>query len=63
VRLRLPGIFETMSGVPVEPVYAPDEAELPGKFPYTKGAYVSMYTHKRLRRRQETNHLGAKIGK
>jgi hypothetical protein len=51
-----------MSGVPVEPVYAPDEAELPGKFPYTKGAYVSMYTHKRLRRRQETNHLGAKIG-
>jgi methylmalonyl-CoA mutase N-terminal domain/subunit len=35
--------FETMSGVPVEPVYGPAEAELPGQFPYTRGPYASMY--------------------
>jgi methylmalonyl-CoA mutase N-terminal domain/subunit len=35
--------FETMSGVPVEPVYCPDGAELPGQFPYTRGPYASMY--------------------
>src|ERR1700730_12215631 len=35
--------FETMSGVPVEPVYGPDEAELPGQWPYTRGPYASMY--------------------
>ena len=35
--------FETMSGVPLEPVYGPDEAELPGQFPYTRGPYASMY--------------------
>ncbi len=35
--------FETMSGVPLDPVYGPAEAELPGQFPYTRGPYASMY--------------------
>ncbi len=35
--------YETMSGVPLDPVYGPDEAELPGQFPYTRGPYASMY--------------------
>ncbi len=35
--------FETMSGLPVEPVYGPEGAELPGQFPYTRGPYASMY--------------------
>ncbi|MHB1518267.1 MAG: acyl-CoA mutase large subunit family protein [Acidimicrobiales bacterium] len=41
--------FETMSGVPLEPVYGPGEAdpgdgvEWPGQFPYTRGPYASMY--------------------
>jgi methylmalonyl-CoA mutase N-terminal domain/subunit len=39
-------VFETMSGVPVEPVYGPDDAELPGQFPYTRGPYASMYRSK-----------------
>jgi methylmalonyl-CoA mutase, N-terminal domain len=38
--------FETMSGVPVEPVYGPDEAERPGVWPYTRGPYASMYRSK-----------------
>ena len=37
---------ETMSGVPLEPVYAPDEGELPGVAPYTRGPYASMYRSK-----------------
>ncbi len=32
-----------MSGVPLEPVYGPDDAELPGQFPYTRGPHASMY--------------------
>jgi len=35
--------FETMSGVPLEPVYGPEDAELPGQWPYTRGPYASMY--------------------
>ena len=35
--------FETMSGCPLEPVYGPPGAELPGQFPYTRGPYASMY--------------------
>ena len=35
--------FETMSGLPLEPVYGPDGAELPGQYPYTRGPYASMY--------------------
>jgi methylmalonyl-CoA mutase N-terminal domain/subunit len=32
-----------MSGIPLEPVYGPEEAELPGLWPYTRGPYASMY--------------------
>jgi methylmalonyl-CoA mutase N-terminal domain/subunit len=35
--------FETMSGVALEPVYGPEGAELPGRYPYTRGPYASMY--------------------
>src|SRR3954449_9664761 len=38
--------FETMSGVPVQPVYGPDDGELPGQYPYTRGPYASMYRSK-----------------
>lgn len=33
--------FETMSGVPVDPVYG--DGPLPGSYPYTRGVYASMY--------------------
>jgi methylmalonyl-CoA mutase N-terminal domain/subunit len=36
--------FETMSGIPVEPVYG--DPPLPGQFPYTRGPYASMYRSK-----------------
>ncbi len=32
-----------MSGVPLEPVYGPDDGEFPGVYPYTRGPYASMY--------------------
>src|SRR3954454_13182064 len=35
--------FETMSGVPLEAVYGPDDGEFPGQFPYTRGPHASMY--------------------
>jgi methylmalonyl-CoA mutase N-terminal domain/subunit len=35
--------FQTMSGIPLEPVYGPDDGEFPGQFPYTRGPYASMY--------------------
>ena len=35
--------FATMSGVPVDAVYAAEGAELPGEYPYTRGPYASMY--------------------
>ena len=38
--------FETMSGIPVEGVYGPDDAERPGTYPYTRGPYASMYRSK-----------------
>lgn len=38
--------FSTMSGVPLEPVYGPDDAEFPGVYPYTRGPYASMYRSK-----------------
>ena len=38
--------FDTMSGVPVAPVYGPDEGEFPGEWPYTRGPYASMYRSK-----------------
>ncbi len=36
-------LFETMSGVPVEAVYGPDDGEFPGLYPYTRGIHASMY--------------------
>ncbi len=35
-----------MSGVPVDPVYGPDDGEFPGQYPYTRGPYASMYRSK-----------------
>jgi methylmalonyl-CoA mutase N-terminal domain/subunit len=40
------GPFETMSGVPLEGVYGPDDGEFPGQWPYTRGPYASMYRSK-----------------
>jgi methylmalonyl-CoA mutase, N-terminal domain len=37
---------DTMSGVPVEAVYGPDDGEFPGQFPYTRGPHASMYRSK-----------------
>jgi methylmalonyl-CoA mutase N-terminal domain/subunit len=41
-----PARFETMSGIPLRPVYGPEEAEHPGVWPYTRGPYASMYRSK-----------------
>ena len=38
--------YETMSGIPLEPVYGPDDGEFPGQWPYTRGPYASMYRSK-----------------
>jgi methylmalonyl-CoA mutase N-terminal domain/subunit len=40
-----PGDVETYSGVPVDPVYGPEDA-WPGEWPYTRGPYPSMYRSK-----------------
>jgi methylmalonyl-CoA mutase N-terminal domain/subunit len=41
-----PGAYETMSGIPLQPVYGPDNGEFPGVYPYTRGPYASMYRSK-----------------
>ena len=38
--------FETMSGIPLEPVHGDDDGPFPGQFPYTRGPYASMYRTK-----------------
>ena len=38
--------FETMSGIPLDPVYGPPEEARPGVYPYTRGPYASMYRSK-----------------
>src|SRR6202011_6003779 len=38
--------FETMSGVPLDAVYGPQDGEFPGQWPYTRGPYASMYRSK-----------------
>ena len=47
--------FETMSGIPLEPLYIPDEEPandymekigFPGEYPYTRGVHASMYRSK-----------------
>ena len=35
--------WTTMSGVPVDAVYGPDDGEFPGQYPYTRGPHASMY--------------------
>jgi methylmalonyl-CoA mutase, N-terminal domain len=45
------GLFTTISGLPTEPLYTPDNVEVdyerdlgwPGVYPYTRGVYPSMY--------------------
>src|SRR5215212_5486338 len=44
-RLRV-APFTTMSGIPLDPVYGPDDGEFPGVYPYTRGPYASMYRSK-----------------
>jgi len=39
-------LAETLSGVPLEPVYGPEDGEFPGQYPYTRGPYASMYRSK-----------------
>ncbi len=36
----------TLSGIPLQPVYGPEDGEFPGLFPYTRGPYASMYRSK-----------------
>ena len=44
-------VFSTISGLPVEPLYSPENVEIdhgrelgrPGEFPFTRGVYPSMY--------------------
>jgi methylmalonyl-CoA mutase N-terminal domain/subunit len=38
--------FTTMSGIPLDPVYGPEDGEFPGVYPYTRGPYASMYRSK-----------------
>ncbi len=38
--------YATMSGIPLEPVYGPDDGEFPGQYPYTRGPHASMYRSK-----------------
>ncbi|MGH9151133.1 MAG: acyl-CoA mutase large subunit family protein [Acidimicrobiales bacterium] len=38
--------FETISGIPLEPVYGPHDGPFPGQFPYTRGPYATMYRSK-----------------
>ena len=37
---------QTMSGIPLDAVYGPDDGEFPGVYPYTRGPYASMYRSK-----------------
>jgi methylmalonyl-CoA mutase N-terminal domain/subunit len=34
---------QTMSGIPLDAVYGPEDGEFPGQYPYTRGPYASMY--------------------
>jgi methylmalonyl-CoA mutase N-terminal domain/subunit len=40
------GSFTTLSGIPLAPVYGPDDGDFPGLYPYTRGPYASMYRSK-----------------
>ncbi len=52
-------VFETLSGIPLEPLYGPHNVEYdldrigyPGVYPYTRGVYPSMYRGRRWTIRQ-----------
>ena len=32
--------YATMSGIPLDPVYGPDDGEFPGQYPYTRGPHA-----------------------
>ena len=38
--------YSTMSGIPLEPVYGPEDGDFPGAYPYTRGVHASMYRSK-----------------
>jgi methylmalonyl-CoA mutase, N-terminal domain len=38
--------YRTMSGIPLEPVYGPDDGDFPGQYPFTRGVHASMYRSK-----------------
>jgi len=38
--------YQTMSGIPLEAVYGPEDGDFPGVYPYTRGPYASMYRSK-----------------
>lgn len=38
--------YTTLSGIPLQPVYGPDDGGFPGQYPYTRGPYASMYRSK-----------------
>ena len=38
--------YRTMSGIPLEPVYGPEEGPFPGQYPYARGIHASMYRSK-----------------
>ena len=38
--------YTTLSGIPLEPVYGPEDGGFPGQYPYTRGPYASMYRSK-----------------
>ena len=35
--------YMTMSGIPLDAVYGPDDGEFPGQYPFTRGVHASMY--------------------
>jgi methylmalonyl-CoA mutase, N-terminal domain len=38
--------YRTMSGIPLEAVYGPDDGDFPGQYPFTRGVHASMYRSK-----------------
>ena len=38
--------YETMSGIPLEPVYGPEDGLFPGQYPYTRGLHATGYRGK-----------------
>jgi methylmalonyl-CoA mutase, N-terminal domain len=38
--------YRTMSGIPLDAVYGPDDGDFPGQYPFTRGVHASMYRSK-----------------